>query len=57
MGVTVHFYKLFQFKDDLAAVLKRYCCHSNVTHKFILSTIRLLTCSLIPIDLVNYSKE
>ena len=23
MGVTVHFYKLFQFKDDLAAILER----------------------------------
>ena len=57
MGVTVLFYKLFQFKDDLAAILKRYCCHGNVTHKFILTTIRLLTCSLIQIDLLNYSKE
>ena len=57
MGVTVLFYKLFQFKDDLAAILKRYCCHSNITHKFILSKIRLLTCSLIQIDLLNYSKE
>ena len=52
MGVTVLFYKLFQFKDDLAAILKRYCCHSNVNHKFILSTIRLLPCSLIQIDLL-----
>ena len=57
MKVTVLFYKLFQFKDDLAAILKRYCCHSNITHKFILSKIRLLTCSLIQIDLLNYSKE
>ena len=31
MGVTVLFYKLFQFKDDLVAILKRYCCHSNVS--------------------------
>ena len=45
MGAIVFFYKLFQFKDDLAAILKRYCCHSNVTYKFILTTVRLLTCS------------
>ena len=42
MGVTVLFYKLLQFKADLAAILKRYCCHGNVTYKFILTTIRLL---------------
>ena len=30
MGVTVLFYKLFQFKDDLAAILERYCCHGNM---------------------------
>ena len=41
MGV---FYKLFQFKADLAAIMKRYCCHGNVSYKFILTTIRLLTC-------------
>ena len=57
MGVTVLFYKLFQFKDDLAAILKRYCCHSNVSHKFIFTANSLLTCSLIQIDLLNYSKE
>ena len=53
MGVTVLFYKLFQFKDDLAAILKRYCFHGNVTYKFILTTIRLLTCSLIQINLLQ----
>ena len=57
MGVTVFFYKLFQFKDDLAAILKRYCCHGNVIYKFILTTVRFLTCSSIQIDLYNYSKE
>ena len=36
MGLTVLFYKLFQFKDDLAAMLKRCCCHGNVSHKLIL---------------------
>ena len=50
MGVTVFFYKLFQFKDDLAAILKRYCCHGNLTYKFMLTTVRLLTCSSIQID-------
>ena len=39
MGVTVLFYKLFQSKADLAAILKRYCCHGNVTYKFILAII------------------
>ena len=29
MGVTVLFYKLFQFKHDLTAILKRYFCHGN----------------------------
>ena len=57
MGVTVLFYKLFQFKYDLAAILKRHCCHGNLTYKFILTTARLLTCSSIQIDLLNYSKE
>ena len=57
MGVTMFFYKLFQFKDDLAAILKRYCCHGNVIYKFILTTVRFLTCSSIQIDLYNYSKE
>ena len=57
MGVTVLFYKLFQFKDDLAAILKRYCCHGNVTYKFILTTVRLLTCFSIQIDLLKYSKR
>ena len=51
------FYKLFQFKDYLDAILKCYCCHGNVTYKFILVTIRLLTCSSIQVDLRNYSKE
>ena len=32
MGVTVFFYELFQLKDDLAAILKCYCCHGNVTN-------------------------
>ena len=41
MGVTMPFYKLFQFKADLAAILKRCCCHGNITYKFILTTIRL----------------
>ena len=40
MGVTVLFYKLFQFKDDSAASLKRYCCNGNVTYKFILTTVK-----------------
>ena len=57
MGVTVLFYKLLQFKADLAAILKRYCCHGNVTYKFILTTIRLLTCYLIQINLLNCYKE
>ena len=35
------FYKLFQFKGDLAAILKRYCCHGNMTYKLILAPIRL----------------
>ena len=29
MGVNVLFYELFQFKDDLAAILKLYCCHHS----------------------------
>ena len=53
MSVAVLFYKLFQFKADLAAILKCYCCHGNVTYKFILAIIRLLTCSLIQISLLN----
>ena len=57
MGVTVVFYKLLQFKADLAAILKRYCCHGNVTYKFILTTIILLTCYLIQINLLNCYKE
>ena len=57
MGVTVFFYKLFHFKDDLAAILKRYCCHGNVTFKFILTIVRHLTCSSIQINLLNYYKE
>ena len=56
MGVTVLFYKLFQFKDDLATILERYCCHGNVNQKFILTAIRPLTCSLTQVDLLNYSK-
>ena len=56
MGVTVHFYKLFQFKPDLAAILKRYCCHGNVTYKFILTTIRHFANSSIKIDLLNHSE-
>ena len=40
MEVTILFFKLFQFKDDLTAILKRFCCHGNVTYKFILTTIR-----------------
>ena len=46
------FYKLFQFKADLAAILKRYRCHKNVTHKFILTRIRLLTFSSLQINLL-----
>ena len=57
MGVTMVFYKLFHFKDYLAIILKRYCCHGDVTYKFILTTFRLLTCSSIRIDLLYYSKE
>ena len=57
MGITVLFYKLFQFIDDLAAILKCYCCHGNATYQFILTTVGLLTCSLIQINLLNYSKE
>ena len=53
MGVTVLFYKLFQFKADLAAILKRYCCHGNVTYKFILALIRLLTCFSNKINLLQ----
>ena len=30
MNVTALFYKLFQFKTDLGAILKRYCCNGNV---------------------------
>ena len=51
------FYKLFQFKDDFAAILKRYCCYGNVTNKSMLATIIHLTCSLIQIDLLNCDKE
>ena len=57
MGVTVLFYKLFQFNADLATILERYCCHGNVSYKFVLTTVRYLTCSSIQIDLLNYSKE
>ena len=53
MGITVPFYKLFQFKADLAAIFKRYCCHGNVTYKFILTTVTLLTCSPIQINLLD----
>ena len=51
------FYKLFQFKADLAALLKRYCCHRNVTYKFTLTKIRLLACFSIQINLLNCYKE
>ena len=57
MGVSVLFYKLSQFKADLAAILKRYCCHGNATYKFILTRIKLLTCSLIQVNLLNCYKE
>ena len=57
MGVSVLFYKLFQFKAGLAAILKRHCCHENVTYKFILTKIRLLTYSSIQIFLYNCYKE
>ena len=53
MGITVPFYKLFQFKADLAAIFKRYCCHGNVIYKFILTTVTLLTCSTIQINLLD----
>ena len=33
------FYKLFQFKADLAAILKRYCCHE--THDMFLNSNQL----------------
>ena len=56
MGVTMLFYKLFQFKGDLAAILKRYCCHGNMTYKLILAPIRLLTCSSIQINLQSWTK-
>ena len=49
MGVIVLLYKLFQYRADLAAILKRSCCHGNVTYTFTLTTIRVLTCSLIQI--------
>ena len=48
------FYKLFQFKADLAAILKRYCQFGNVTYKFIFTIIRHLTCFSIQIDLLNH---
>ena len=51
------FYKLFQFKADLAAILKRYCCHGNITYKFIIALIRLLTCFSSQINLFNCYKE
>ena len=55
------FQKLFQFKADLAAILKRYCCHGNLTYKFILTKSRLLTCSSIQINLIatknNYCSD
>ena len=58
MGVTVLVYKLFQFKDDLAAILKRYCCHGNVTYKFLLKQLYTLDMFLSSnINLLNYSKE
>ena len=57
MKVTVLFYKLLQFKVDFAAILKCYCCHGNVFYKFILTTVRLLTCSSIQINLLNCYKE
>ena len=57
MGITVLFYKLFQFKADLATILKRYCRYGNVTYKFTLTTIGHLTCSSFQIDLLNYSGQ
>ena len=57
MEVTVLCCKLFQFKDDLGAILKCYCCHGKVTYKFILTTIRHLAFPSIQMDLLNYYKE
>ena len=34
-------------KAGSAAILKRYCCHGNVTYKNTLTTIRLSKCSSI----------
>ena len=44
---------LFQFKANLAAILKCYCCHGNITYKFILALIRLLTCFSNQINLLQ----
>ena len=32
MGVTMLYNRLFQSKVNLAAILKRYCCHGNVMY-------------------------
>ena len=53
IGVTMLFYKLFLFKADLDAILKRYCCHGNVTYKFILTTVKHLKRSWIQIVLLK----
>ena len=57
MGVTVLFYKLFQFQADLAAILKSYCCHGNVTYKFIPQKIVLLISGYSYVLLTHYSQS
>ena len=47
MSIEKQFYKLFKVKADLASILKRYCCHGNVSYKFILTTIKFKTTYLI----------
>ena len=56
MVVTVLFYKLFQFKADLTATAI-VAMATYFTLKFILTTVRVLTCSSIQTDLLNCSKE
>ena len=47
MSIEKQFYKLFKVKADLASILKRYCCHGNVSYKLILTTIKFKTTYLI----------
>ena len=37
----------------LSTILKRYCCHGNVTYKFLLTTIRRLTIKIVLIATKN----